>query len=66
MYTDEQAREVKARPIDEVLEHFRQLADQQRPAVERAIWNLTGWAPVAVAQEQNLGENAEEAAPAAE
>lgn len=62
MYTDEQAREVMARPIDEIRDHYRWLAEQQRPVVERAIRNLTGREPVG--QEQHLGESTEDAAPA--
>lgn len=45
-YTDEQARASEDRPREEVHAYYRRLAEQNRPAVERAIENLTGRAPV--------------------
>lgn len=44
-YSDERARAVFDRDMDEVYAYYQRLAGQQRPAVERAIENLTGHAP---------------------
>lgn len=57
-YTDEQASAVFARDRDEVFAYYQRLAEQQRPAVARAIANLTGTEPAA-------GSTAEAADPAA-
>lgn len=46
-YSDEQAQAVFSRNMDDVYTYYHRLAQQQRPAVERAIASLTGQQPVA-------------------
>lgn len=41
-YSDEEARAVFDRDMAEVYAHYQRMAEKQRPAVERAIANLTG------------------------
>lgn len=46
-YSDDQAQAVFSRAMDDVYAYYHRLAQQQRPAVERAIASLTGQEPVA-------------------
>jgi hypothetical protein len=44
-YSDEQAHAIFNQDMSEVWPYYRDLAERQRPTVERAIENLTGQAP---------------------
>lgn len=54
-YTDEQVRESQDRPMSEVRAYYENLAQQRRPAVERAITTLTGQEPtISVVEESDV------------
>jgi hypothetical protein len=57
-YTDEQARAVFDQDMSEVSTYYQRLAEQQRPAVGRAIENLTGQAPSGATDTGTLADTA--------
>lgn len=56
-YTDEQARESQERPVSEIYAYYENLAQQRRPAVERAIATLTGQKPATPAATPTIEES---------